>query len=149
MGFVGNLSLFAAVKEFCKSIENWRSYRHGYGGTVFLTHRLYSYFQCTVGYTVKYIWELCVTDPGSFILLLYFFHHTNGNKRGNFNPFNASCSKFLLLEAFSACTDLTHQFWFFLHSGTLALRTQAQVCLSVRLFACLSSSVFVKNKRIY
>jgi len=23
MGFVGNLSVFAAAKEFCKSIKNW------------------------------------------------------------------------------------------------------------------------------
>jgi len=28
MGFVGNLLLFAAVKEFCKSIKNWQSYNH-------------------------------------------------------------------------------------------------------------------------
>jgi len=25
-GFVGNLVLFAAVREFCKSIKNWQSY---------------------------------------------------------------------------------------------------------------------------
>jgi len=25
MGFVGNLLLFAAAKEFCKSISNWQS----------------------------------------------------------------------------------------------------------------------------
>jgi len=25
----------AAVKEFCKSIKNWQSYSHGYGGTLF------------------------------------------------------------------------------------------------------------------
>jgi len=29
MGFVGNLSRFAAVKEFCKSIKYWQSYSHG------------------------------------------------------------------------------------------------------------------------
>jgi len=29
MGFVGNLLLFAAVKEFCESIKNWQSYSHG------------------------------------------------------------------------------------------------------------------------
>jgi len=29
MYFVGNLALFAAVKEFCKSITNWLSYGHG------------------------------------------------------------------------------------------------------------------------
>jgi len=29
MSFVGNLLLFAAVKEFCKSIKNWQSYSHG------------------------------------------------------------------------------------------------------------------------
>jgi len=29
MSFVGNLMLFAAVKEFCKSIKNWHSYSHG------------------------------------------------------------------------------------------------------------------------
>jgi len=38
MSFVGNLLLFAAVKEFGKSIKNWQSYSHGYGGTLFLTH---------------------------------------------------------------------------------------------------------------
>ena len=27
MGFVGNLLLFAAAKEFCKSIKNCQSYR--------------------------------------------------------------------------------------------------------------------------
>ena len=37
MSFVGNLLLFAAVKEFHKSINNWQSNRHGYGDT-FLTH---------------------------------------------------------------------------------------------------------------
>jgi len=35
MGFVGNFVLFAAVKEFCKSIKNWQSYIHGRGGTHF------------------------------------------------------------------------------------------------------------------
>jgi len=35
MSFVGNLMLSAAVKEFCKSIKNWQSYSHGYGGTLF------------------------------------------------------------------------------------------------------------------
>jgi len=35
MGFVGNLALFAAVKEFWKSTENWQSYSHGFGGTLF------------------------------------------------------------------------------------------------------------------
>ena len=35
MGFVENLSLFAAAKEFCKSIKKWQSYSHVYGGTVF------------------------------------------------------------------------------------------------------------------
>jgi len=29
MGFVGNLVLFAAVKEFCKSTKNWQSYSYG------------------------------------------------------------------------------------------------------------------------
>jgi len=29
MSFVGNLLLFAAVKEFCKSSKNWQSYSHG------------------------------------------------------------------------------------------------------------------------
>jgi len=33
--FVGNLVLFAAVKEICKSIKNWQSYSCGYGGTLF------------------------------------------------------------------------------------------------------------------
>jgi len=35
MGFVGNLVLFVAVKEFCKPIKNWQSCIHGYGGTLF------------------------------------------------------------------------------------------------------------------
>jgi len=35
MSFVGNFVLFAAVKEFCKSIKKWQSYSHGYGGTLF------------------------------------------------------------------------------------------------------------------
>jgi len=29
MIFVGNLVLFAEMKEFCKSIKNWQSYGHG------------------------------------------------------------------------------------------------------------------------
>jgi len=29
MRFVGNLSLFAAAKGFCKSIKNWQNYSHG------------------------------------------------------------------------------------------------------------------------
>jgi len=29
MGFVGNLVLFAALKEVGKSIRNWQSYSHG------------------------------------------------------------------------------------------------------------------------
>jgi len=29
MEFVGNLLVFAVVKEFCKSIKNWQSYSHG------------------------------------------------------------------------------------------------------------------------
>jgi len=29
MGFIGNLVLFAAVKEFRKSIKNRQSYSHG------------------------------------------------------------------------------------------------------------------------
>jgi len=29
MGIVNNLMLFAAVKEFCKSIKTWQSYSHG------------------------------------------------------------------------------------------------------------------------
>jgi len=29
MGFVGNLPLFPAVKEFCKSTKNWQSYSYG------------------------------------------------------------------------------------------------------------------------
>jgi len=28
MNFVGNLVLFAAVKEFCKSTKNWQSSSH-------------------------------------------------------------------------------------------------------------------------
>jgi len=35
MGFAENLLLFAAVKEFGKSIKTWKSYSHGYGGTLF------------------------------------------------------------------------------------------------------------------
>jgi len=35
MSFIGNLVLFAAVKEFWQSIKNWQSYSHGYGGTHF------------------------------------------------------------------------------------------------------------------
>jgi len=35
MSFVGNLLLFVAVKEFCKSTKNRHSYSHGYGGTFF------------------------------------------------------------------------------------------------------------------
>jgi len=31
MGFVGNLVLFPAVKEFRKSVKNWQSYRHELG----------------------------------------------------------------------------------------------------------------------
>jgi len=30
MDFVGNLSIFAAAKEFCKPVKNWQSYSHGY-----------------------------------------------------------------------------------------------------------------------
>jgi len=29
MNFIGHLVIFAAVKEFCKSIKNWQSYCHG------------------------------------------------------------------------------------------------------------------------
>jgi len=29
MGFVANLVLFVAAKEFCKSIKNQQSYSHG------------------------------------------------------------------------------------------------------------------------
>jgi len=29
MSFVGNLLLFVAVKELCKSIKTWQSYSHG------------------------------------------------------------------------------------------------------------------------
>jgi len=29
MHFVGNFMLFAAMKEFCKSIKNWQSHSHG------------------------------------------------------------------------------------------------------------------------
>jgi len=38
MSFVGNLLLFTAVKEFCKSIKNWQSYGHE-GGTLFFDSR--------------------------------------------------------------------------------------------------------------
>jgi len=43
MNFVGNLLLFTAVKEFCKSMKKWQSYSHGYGGTLFLTHTVHSH----------------------------------------------------------------------------------------------------------
>jgi len=36
--FVGNLLLFPAVKEFCKSVKNWQSYRHEYGVIRFWGH---------------------------------------------------------------------------------------------------------------
>jgi len=39
MDFVGNLLLFATVKEFYKSIKNWQNYTHGYGGILFLDSR--------------------------------------------------------------------------------------------------------------
>jgi len=29
MNFVRNLLVFAALKEFCKSMKNWQSYSHG------------------------------------------------------------------------------------------------------------------------
>jgi len=39
MGFVGNVSLLAAAKEFCKSIKNWQKSKPGvefqYGGRLF------------------------------------------------------------------------------------------------------------------
>ena len=40
IGFVGNLVLFAAVKEFWKSIKNWQSYGHDQGGTLFIETQL-------------------------------------------------------------------------------------------------------------
>jgi len=33
--FDENLVLFAAVKEFCKSIKYWQSYSHDYSSTLF------------------------------------------------------------------------------------------------------------------
>ena len=36
MDFVDNLSLFAAVKKFYKSIKNWQNYSHGKVGTVYI-----------------------------------------------------------------------------------------------------------------
>jgi len=38
MGFVENLLLFPAVKDFWKSIKNWQSYRHEFGVLLFLGH---------------------------------------------------------------------------------------------------------------
>jgi len=39
MDFVGNLLLFAAVKEFCKSVKNCQSYSHAIVRVApFLTH---------------------------------------------------------------------------------------------------------------
>jgi len=29
MGFIGNLVLFVAAEEFCRSIKNWQSFSHG------------------------------------------------------------------------------------------------------------------------
>jgi len=31
MDFIGNLLLFPAVKEFCKSVNNWQSYHDEFG----------------------------------------------------------------------------------------------------------------------
>ena len=50
MRFVRNLVLFPAVKEFCKFVENWQSYRHQFGvllfgDTVYIC-RLYKMFSC-------------------------------------------------------------------------------------------------------
>jgi len=35
MIFVGNLPNFPAVKEWWKSVKNWRSYRHEFGVLLF------------------------------------------------------------------------------------------------------------------
>jgi len=44
MGFVGNLLLFAAVKEFCKSIKNWQSYSHVRVAPFFDSRCSYAYY---------------------------------------------------------------------------------------------------------
>jgi len=36
--FIANLSLSLTVKEFWKSVKIWQSYRHEFGGPVFLEH---------------------------------------------------------------------------------------------------------------
>jgi len=46
MGFVGNLLILPAVKEFWKSVKNWPSYRHEFGVLLFWK-TLYKYTQCT------------------------------------------------------------------------------------------------------
>jgi len=38
LGFVGNLGLFPAVKEFWKSVKNWQSYRDEFCVSTFLGH---------------------------------------------------------------------------------------------------------------
>jgi len=35
MAFDGNLVLFPAVTEFCKSVKNWKSYQHEFGVLLF------------------------------------------------------------------------------------------------------------------
>ena len=64
MDFVGNLLLFAALKEFCKSIKHWQSYSHGYGGTLFLTHGVYRTYRTACIINVQSILLSC--KPNTF-----------------------------------------------------------------------------------
>jgi len=43
MGFIGNLLLFLAVKEFWKSVKNWQSYRDEFVVLLFGTVCICSY----------------------------------------------------------------------------------------------------------
>jgi len=40
--FSANLSLSLTVKEFWKSVKIWQSYRHEFGGPIFLEHIVYT-----------------------------------------------------------------------------------------------------------
>jgi len=55
MDFIVNFLLFPVVKEFWKSVEIWRSYRHEFGGTLFGT-------RCTI--TLQFILIECVVQFG-------------------------------------------------------------------------------------
>jgi len=45
VGFVENLSLLLAVKEFWKSVKNWQSYCHEFGVLLTFGHSVYAYYQ--------------------------------------------------------------------------------------------------------